>query len=345
MDLTGAVSETSQHFHSRHPIAQRNAIHTPHGIGSAVDAEATRELSTSYEIPLRKRKCKSLGSPAPVLTSLSMPHQGPPLNIPGNYCCSTCAKYQTVTIPVSEEVLIWDWLFTTPTSHLRTIPRAKLRGFRDAQTGERLDFVSIAQHSTSLSNTLRTKYTLKAGDTIAIACRNSIWYPVAVFAALRLGVVVAAASPEYGPKELEYAVETTKASIIVVDGSSVGAARTALQNPSLASTRLVCLDEVAGCQCIRALIEEGSAMDNVPSFALEPGQKSRDTLAFLSFTSGTTGLPKAVMISHRNIIAQASQVFALTKPGSAQTLLGVLPLCHSKPCPMHILRRNGENAI
>lgn len=231
--------------------------------------------------------------------------------------------------------MIWDWLFTAPTSPLQTIPRADLRGFRDAQTGERLDFASIAQHSTSLSNTLQTSYGLKTGDTIAIACRNSIWYPVAVFAALRLGVVVTAVSPEYGPKELEYAVQTTKAKMIVVDASSVGAARTAVENASLASTRLLCLDESAGCQCIRDLIEEGSAMDDVSSFALKLGQKSKDTVAFLAFTSGTTGLPKAVMISHRNIIAQASQVFALTKPGPAQTLLGVLPLCHSKPFPMH----------
>jgi long-subunit acyl-CoA synthetase (AMP-forming) len=50
---------------------------------------------------------------------------------------------------------------------------------------------------------------------------------------------------------------------------------------------------------------------------------------YLSFSSGTTGLPKAVMISHQNVIAQSMQIHQITPPESTH-ILAVLPLFHSK---------------
>ncbi|KAF2008866.1 CoA ligase-like protein, partial [Aaosphaeria arxii CBS 175.79] len=229
---------------------------------------------------------------------------------------------------VPKKSTIWEWLFEPPSSFLRSVRKESSGGFSDAQTGRRISFDVLKQYATALSTRLSQEFTLLPGENVAVICENSIWYPVAVFAALRLGATVTALSPEYGPEELVYALKIARSKIVFIDGVSFEAAHSATKQLGIPTSSVVRLDWVAEHSNIESLVDEGLKFAPVPAFSLPIGGNSETTCAFLSFTSGTTGLPKAIIISHRNVIAQAYQVLSVTRPGPAQKLLGVLPLFH-----------------
>ena len=65
----------------------------------------------------------------------------------------------------------------------------------------------------------------------------------------------------------------------------------------------------------------------IASWKVPKGKTNAEACAFPSFSSGTTGLPKAVMIAHRNVIAQSLQIQQIT-PTTHKNVLAVLPLFH-----------------
>ncbi|KAF2274854.1 4-coumarate-CoA ligase 2 [Westerdykella ornata] len=240
-------------------------------------------------------------------------------------------KSKQPPIDLSTELTDWDWLFDSSYSPINRFPANELAGFQNAITKERVSWAQVKEYSTYISTALVKKYGLKEGQTISLLSQNTVWYPVAMFSGLRVGAKISGASPAYNIEEMSFALKTADAKFLMTTPGSIEVAAASAQAVGLPQDRIFLLeDELPGYSTVQDLIEIGKSYGEkgqVPAFKLPPGKKNKDVCGFLSFSSGTTGLPKAVMISHQNVIAQCLQIQQIT-PETQKKVLACLPLFH-----------------
>jgi 4-coumarate--CoA ligase len=226
---------------------------------------------------------------------------------------------------------VWTWLFDSEYSPLRNVKPEEIKGFTNAATKEHLSYTDLKEHSTHLSTALVKKYGLQEGQTVALFSPNTVWYPCSMFGVLRAGGVISGASPAYNIEEMSYALKTGNAKFLFTVPSSMQVAAAAAKNAGIPQERVFLLEgKLDGFTTMSDLLEIGKSYGpagQIEQYKLPPGKKNKDVCGFLSFSSGTTGLPKAVMIAHSNVIAQCLQIQQIS-PDTLRRILAVLPLFH-----------------
>lgn len=229
------------------------------------------------------------------------------------------------------ELTDWDWLFDSKYSPINKFTPNELNGFQNAVTKERIDWLDVKKYSTYISTALIKRYGLREGETISLFSQNTVWYPVAMFAGLRVGAKISGASPAYNVEEMAFALKTADAKFLMTTPDSMEVASKSAEIAGLPKSNVFLLEgELPGYTTVQELIKIGQSygkQGQTPAFKLPPGKKNKDICGFLSFSSGTTGLPKAVMISHQNVIAQCLQIEQIT-PNTHKKIMAVLPLFH-----------------
>jgi long-chain acyl-CoA synthetase len=163
---------------------------------------------------------------------------------------------------------------------------------------------------------------VRPGEVVAIFLANSWEFCAAYHAATLAGAIPTLLNPTYREREVRHQLGNSGAVVLISDGTNIAGISLA-GLPSL--RRVYCTrDQASGGEPFCNLLKP--ALANLPV----PDESSDRTLAALPYSSGTTGLPKGVMLSHYNLVANVYQLLGpnAVKLGAVDNILCFLPLYH-----------------
>lgn len=179
--------------------------------------------------------------------------------------------------------------------------------------------VELYHYACRFAETLR-QHGVKPGDGVVVMMLNSPAVTSAFVAIWKLGAVIIPVTPMWNAREVRYVLEDSGAQFAIT--SPELAARLKEASADLPDFQeLMCIGETAEATNIEAEIE--ASTEFVPLVEREPSD-----LAMLLYTSGTTGNPKGVMLSHDNMIFVADALYERNATAGQIRGLSVLPMSH-----------------
>jgi len=201
---------------------------------------------------------------------------------------------------------------------LRASERGTVQFLHLPESGRSVSFAETARLTDALGARLVEKG-LRPGGRVALRLANGLESVVALLAVMAAGGVAVPLNPRFTADELSRLLELSRADFLIVP-AGLGLSGTGIPQ-SAAATDLtpIGLD--------LKLLELAPQNDFVP----DPNPAAEigcDSAALILYTSGTTGLPKGVVLSHRNLIANAGFVIEAHALNADETALCILPLFH-----------------
>jgi long-chain acyl-CoA synthetase len=218
--------------------------------------------------------------------------------------------------------------------------------------GATLTYAQLDELSRAFAAWLQKKSGLAPGDRIALMMPNVLQYPIALYGALRAGMVVVNTNPLYTARELEHQIKDSGAKAIVVLENFAHVLQQVLPHTSLKKVLVTRVGDLLGfprgmvvnfvLRRVRKQIPDWnmpgtltfkSALAAGLGLKLEPVALGPEDIAFLQYTGGTTGVAKAAILTHRNMVANVLQASAwirpaLQQPRANRIVITALPLYH-----------------
>ena len=168
------------------------------------------------------------------------------------------------------------------------------------------------------------KENLKTGERVGLCSRNRIEWMLFDQAALGLGLVVVPLFYNDRPDNMAYCLSDAGAKLLLLENGKLWEA---MRSQVKSIERVVCLNDVPKADDKAVSVHKWLPKKGV---ALQPSPAKANELATLVYTSGTTGRPKGVMLSHRNIVSDLRAVIEAVPEicGQPRRFLSFLPLSH-----------------
>lgn len=199
--------------------------------------------------------------------------------------------------------------------------------FEFPDSGERLTVAALRVDADRAAAALLAMG-LVAGDTVAVWSPAAPAWPVLMFGAARVGVRVCGVNTRYRSQELRHVVATTRPQLAVVttgflDIDSVGL----VTGAGLARDRVITTSAGAVDGELATFLDSGRSVD-ADAVAARAAAVPVDAGALVQFTSGSTGAPKAVLLSQSGSVAAAHYGAAAVGLGPDDVLYSPLPFFH-----------------
>ncbi|WP_263262907.1 long-chain-fatty-acid--CoA ligase FadD1 [Pseudomonas sp. RIT-PI-S] len=247
--------------------------------------------------------------------------------------------------------------------NIQAVLQQSCRRFADkpafSNLGKTLTYGELYELSGAFAAWLQQHTDLVPGDRIAVQLPNVLQYPVAVFGAIRAGLIVVNTNPLYTAREMEHQFKDSGAKALVCLANMAHLAQTVVPKTSV---RHVIVTEVADLLSplkrvlVNSVIRYVKKM--VPAYhipqavrfnralalgrgvAVNETSPQGDDVAVLQYTGGTTGVAKGAMLTHRNLVANMLQCKALMGSNldeGAEVLITPLPLYHIYAFTFHCM--------
>ncbi len=188
----------------------------------------------------------------------------------------------------------------------------------DGPSGRTLTYSQLADSIAIAAHNLRERG-FKKGDVFGILSPNCPEYGIAFHATATLGGIVTPINPLYTRNEIAHQLKDCSARFLVTIPTFMDKARLAANDAGV--EEIFVFGEAEGATPFSSLLVDNGRAEQV---AIDP----TEDLVALPYSSGTTGLPKGVMLTHHNLVANIRQMEGLCYFFETDTLICVLPLFH-----------------
>ena len=189
--------------------------------------------------------------------------------------------------------------------------------------GKETTFHSLEEQSSVLAAALAGAG-IRPGDRVALWMKNSLEYILSFYGILKAGAVVVPVSTHYGNREVLHQLNATQAACLIAQEEMIVSLVAALTGHT--SIRLVISagkgEPPTGTRSFASLLAGTERLDR--SVGIDPER----TLAVLPFSSGTTGLPKGVMLTHANLLSNLYQIIHAHEVTDQDLFINQLPFFH-----------------
>jgi len=214
--------------------------------------------------------------------------------------------------------------------------------------GKVLTFGEVDRLSNDFAAYLQSRG-LEPGDRIALMMPNLMQYPIALFGALRAGLIVVNTNPLYTPREMRHQFIDSGAKAILIAENFAHNLEQIIHETSIKTVILTSIGEMLGLKGVlvnfvirrvRKMVPKyrlantvtfSEALRQGRRFSVKPHPSGPDDVIILQYTGGTTGVSKGAMLTNRNLVSNMQQIrawLAPVMPEGKMMAMCPLPLYH-----------------
>ncbi|MFC9540970.1 class I adenylate-forming enzyme family protein [Lysinibacillus sp. NPDC056959] len=191
--------------------------------------------------------------------------------------------------------------------------------------GRRVTYRDLDEQVTRFSHAL-VEQGVRQGDKVIIFMPNVVEFVVSYFAIQRIGAIVVPVNAKFTLQEVEYVARHADAKAILVHEAIFAV----VENITVVPLKIKTGQEYAGWLNYETLIEHASTQTI-------DCQLNEDDVSTILYTSGTTGKPKGVLFSYRNILSVAQMIAVEMEVKPESRILLMMPLTHSAPLHLFLM--------